>query len=46
MKALVIEDEVRLAENIARGLRQNGGFAVDVASNGQDGLYMTEERYL
>ncbi len=31
MRALVIEDERRLAENIAGGLRQSGGFAVDVA---------------
>src|ERR1700732_3820365 len=43
MRALVIEDEHRLAENIARGLRQTGGFAVDLALNGRDGLYMTEE---
>jgi DNA-binding response OmpR family regulator len=43
MRTLVIEDEIRLAENIAQGLRQNGGFAVDVAYDGKEGLFMTAE---
>jgi two-component system response regulator PhoP len=43
MRALVIEDEQRLAENIARGLRQSGGFAVDVASDGEEGLFRSQE---
>jgi DNA-binding response OmpR family regulator len=43
MRALVIEDERRLAENIARGLRQSGGFAVDVASDGEEGLFRSQE---
>ncbi len=43
MRALVIEDERRLAENISRGLQQGGGFAVDLAFNGEDGLYKAEE---
>jgi DNA-binding response OmpR family regulator len=43
MRALVIEDERRLAENIARGLRQRDGFAVDVAADGEEGLYLTGE---
>ncbi len=43
MRALVIEDERRLAENIARGLQQGGGFAVDLAFDGEDGLYKAEE---
>jgi DNA-binding response OmpR family regulator len=43
MRTLVIEDEQRLAQNIAQGLRQNGGFAVDVASDGKEGLFMTGE---
>ncbi|MEO6803369.1 MAG: response regulator transcription factor [Granulicella sp.] len=42
MRALVIEDERRLAENIARGLQQGGGFAVDLAFDGEDGLYKAE----
>jgi DNA-binding response OmpR family regulator len=37
MRVLVIEDEVALADVLARGLRQ-AGFAVDVAYDGEDGL--------
>ncbi len=44
MRALVIEDERRLAENIARGLRQSGGFAVDIALDGEEGLFQSQER--
>ncbi len=43
MRALVIEDERRLAENIARGLRQSGDFAVDVALDGEEGLFRSQE---
>ena len=37
MHALIIEDDTAIAGFIARGLRE-AGFAVDVASNGHDGL--------
>ncbi len=37
MHALIIEDDTTIADFIARGLRE-AGFAVDVASNGIDGL--------
>jgi DNA-binding response OmpR family regulator len=37
MRALVIEDEARVAENIAEALRESAGLAVDVASTGSDG---------
>ena len=37
MHALIIEDDAAIAGFIARGLRE-AGFAVDVASNGHDGL--------
>jgi len=37
MHALIIEDDKAIADFIARGLRE-AGFAVDVASNGPDGL--------
>jgi two-component system OmpR family response regulator len=37
MHALIIEDDKAIAEFIARGLRE-AGFAVDVASNGEEGL--------
>ncbi len=42
MRVLIIEDERRLAENIARSLRESAGYAVDVALDGEDGLYMAE----
>ena len=38
MRVLVVEDEPRLAENIARGLREGPGFAVDLAADGKDAL--------
>jgi DNA-binding response OmpR family regulator len=42
VRLLVIEDEVRLAEAIARGLRAEG-FDVDTASTGPDGLWRARE---
>ena len=45
MRVLVVDDEVRQSAALKRGL-QAEGFAVDVASNGVDGLWMaTEEPY-
>ena len=40
MRALVIEDEPRLARNIARMLREEASYAVDVCHDGEDGLHM------
>src|SRR3954469_8151126 len=37
MRALIIEDDKTIADFIARGLRE-AGFAVDVASDGDEGL--------
>ena len=42
MRVLVVEDEVRLAASLKRGL-EGDGFAVDVAANGTDGLWMARE---
>lgn len=42
MRVLLIEDEVRLAETIKRGLSDQG-FVVDIADNGQDGLWSATE---
>ena len=42
MRALVVEDEKRLAQNVADGLRQCAGYAVDVAQDGESGLFMAE----
>jgi DNA-binding response OmpR family regulator len=38
MRVLLIEDEVRLAQNIASALREGPGFAVDCAEDGETGL--------
>src|SRR6266581_1691146 len=42
MRVLIVEDEPRLAENIARSLRESAGYAVDVATDGQEGLFLAE----
>src|SRR5690606_15886478 len=42
MRGLVVEDEVRLAEGLRRGLDAEG-FAVDVATTGTDGLWLARE---
>ncbi len=41
MRILVIEDEMKVAEFVARGLRDQR-FAVDIANNGQSGLEMAK----
>jgi two-component system response regulator PhoP len=42
MRVLLVEDEQRLAENVARSLRESAGYAVDIAADGQQGLYLAE----
>src|SRR6202035_2463362 len=42
MRVLIIEDEPRLAENVARSLRESAGYAVDIAHDGQEGLFLVE----
>src|ERR1700720_2155442 len=42
VRVLIIEDEPRLADNIARSLRESAGYAVDVAPDGQEGLFLAE----
>ncbi len=41
---LVVEDEPRLAENIARALREGPGYAVDLSADGQEALLLSEGR--
>ena len=41
MRILFIEDSNRLQTYVAKGLRQRG-FAVDVASDGEEGLFLAE----
>jgi DNA-binding response OmpR family regulator len=43
MRALIVEDERRLAEAVARGLTADG-FTVDIATNGPDGFSQAAER--
>ncbi len=38
MRVLVVEDEIDLQESLAQAFREDG-YAVDTASNGEDGLY-------
>jgi len=38
MRVLVVEDEPRLAENIAQAMREGPGFAVDVSHDGEEAL--------
>ncbi len=38
MRVLVVEDEPRLAENISRALREGPGYAVDLATDGEEAL--------
>ncbi len=42
MRVLVVEDETRLAENIATALREGSGYAVDISGNGNDALLLCE----
>ena len=44
MRVLIVEDEVRLAENVATALREGPGFAVDCAEDGETGLMLAENR--
>ncbi len=40
MHVLVVEDEERLAQNLAKAIQKNAGFAVDLALDGVDGLHL------
>jgi DNA-binding response OmpR family regulator len=44
MRVLVIEDELRLAENVASALREGPGFAVDCAEDGETGIALVGNR--
>jgi DNA-binding response OmpR family regulator len=46
MRILVVEDEIRLAQNIASALREGPGYAVDVTHDGEEAmLYCTQGDY-
>ncbi len=42
MRVLIVEDEQRLAENIARSLRESRGTAGDLAGDGREGRFLGE----
>jgi len=42
MRVLVVEDERRLAGNIARSLRESAGYAVDCVYDGEEATYMAD----
>ncbi len=43
MRVLIVEDEPRLAENLARSLRETASYAVDIANDGEAGLEMAQQ---
>jgi DNA-binding response OmpR family regulator len=43
MRVLVVEDEVRLADNLAAALREGPGFAVDCAKDGEVGEQLASQ---
>ena len=40
MRILIVEDEKRLADNMAQALREGPGYAVDLSHNGEDALLL------
>jgi DNA-binding response OmpR family regulator len=44
MRVLIVEDEPRLAENIATALREGPGYAVDLTGDGQEALSLCGTR--
>jgi DNA-binding response OmpR family regulator len=42
VRVLVVEDEIRLAENIADSLRESAGYAVDISHDGEEGLFFAQ----
>ena len=43
MRVLIVEDETRIAHNVATALREGSGFAVDCADNGVDGATLSAQ---
>jgi two-component system response regulator PhoP len=39
MRVLIVEDEVRLARNVAKALKETASFAVDISTDGEDGQH-------
>jgi DNA-binding response OmpR family regulator len=45
MRVLLVEDEVRLAGNVAEALREGPNYAVDHAEDGPTGLHLSQNRF-
>lgn len=45
MRVLIVEDEVRLRNNVAEALRERCGFAVDCAGTGTDGVALADYQH-
>ena len=45
MRVLIVEDEKRLAANIAAALKQGAGLAVDCAHDGREGVALAENQH-
>jgi DNA-binding response OmpR family regulator len=39
VRVLIVEDEVRLARNVAKALKETASFAVDISTDGEDGQH-------
>jgi len=39
MRVLIVEDEVRLARNLSKALKETASYAVDISTDGEDGLH-------
>ncbi len=44
MRILIIEDEIKTANYVSKGLRENG-FVVDIANDGEDGLFLATQHH-
>ena len=42
MRVLLVEDEMRLADNVAHALREGPGYAVDISHDGDEALFLCE----
>jgi DNA-binding response OmpR family regulator len=44
MRVLIVEDEPKLARNVARIIRESCGYAVDIETDGEQGLFLAQSQ--
>jgi two-component system, OmpR family, response regulator PhoP len=44
MRVLIVEDEPKLARNVARSIRAACGYAIDIAADGKQGLFLAQSQ--